>query len=49
MLNKMNTFLDFIACAEHLIQENYTNWYWFSSWADKHGGRIFINLLSIDK
>jgi oligopeptidase B len=25
MLNKMNTFRDFIACAEHLINTNYTN------------------------
>lgn len=25
MLNKKNTFTDFIACAEHLISENYTN------------------------
>jgi len=25
MLKKMNTFTDFIACAEHLIQEKYTN------------------------
>ena len=25
MLNKMNTFKDFIACAEHLINEKYTN------------------------
>lgn len=25
MLNKKNTFLDFIACAEHLVQQKYTN------------------------
>ena len=25
LLNKMNTFTDFIACAEHLIKENYTS------------------------
>ena len=25
MKNKMNTFLDFIACAEHVINENYTS------------------------
>jgi oligopeptidase B len=25
LLNKMNTFTDFIACAEHLIAENYTS------------------------
>ncbi|MEL7122739.1 MAG: prolyl oligopeptidase family serine peptidase, partial [Bacteroidota bacterium] len=25
LLNKMNTFTDFIACTEHLIDENYTN------------------------
>ena len=25
MLNKMNTFKDFVACAEHLIKEKYTN------------------------
>ena len=25
MLNKMNTFNDFISCAEHLINENYTS------------------------
>ncbi|WP_372775734.1 S9 family peptidase [Mangrovibacterium sp.] len=25
LLNKMNTFTDFIACSEHLIEANYTN------------------------
>lgn len=25
LLNKMNTFTDFIACAEHLVAENYTS------------------------
>ena len=25
MMNKMNTFTDFIACAEHLINDNYTS------------------------
>ncbi|MBD3297291.1 MAG: prolyl oligopeptidase family serine peptidase [candidate division Zixibacteria bacterium] len=25
LLNKMNTFTDFIACAEHLVNENYTS------------------------
>ena len=25
MMNKMNTFTDFIACAEHLIKQKYTS------------------------
>ncbi|MGY5875935.1 MAG: S9 family peptidase [Candidatus Thorarchaeota archaeon] len=38
--NKMNSFTDFIACAEHLIQENITSRQKLSVWGGSAGGLL---------
>jgi oligopeptidase B len=40
MLNKMNSFTDFIACAEHLIEQRYTSAEKFSAMGGSAGGLL---------
>ncbi|MCH8546067.1 MAG: S9 family peptidase [Cryomorphaceae bacterium] len=40
LLNKRNTFTDFIACAEHLINERYTNKNRIFAWGGSAGGLL---------